>query len=240
MKATSMKNKISGFLKLFSIFLSASFLSTGCVDKLENTPQPPAAFVAIYHGSPDGPDLDIYAESRKINNQALLFGQTFPYSGFFAGERRLRFNPFNAQNTLLEKNISLNQDKIYTVFLVNKAADLDAFQVEDIWKEPDGLKSQVRLVHLSPDAGDLEVSVANQSPFGAAISYLSVSDFLELEKGKVKVVVKSKTTGEVLVTVNEIELLGNRVYSLVIRGFANPANGNNPISVQLLTNYIKF
>ena len=61
-----------------------------------------------------------------------------------------------------------------------------------------------------------------------------------MEKGKVKVVVKSKSTGEVLVTVNEIELLGNRVYTLVVRGFANPSNGNNPISVQLLTNFIKF
>jgi hypothetical protein len=240
MKTTGMKNKLFVMLKLFSLFLFAAFLTTGCVDKLDDTPQPPAAFVAIYHGSPDGPDLDIYAESNRINNQPLIFGQTFPYSGFFVGERRLRFNPFNAQNTLLEKNITLAQDKIYSVFLVNKAADLDAIQVEDVWEEPDGLKSQVRLVHLSPDSGDLEVSIAGQTPFGAATSYLSISDFLELEKGKVKVIVKSKSTGEVLVTVNEIELLGNRVYSLVIRGFANPANGNNPISVQLLTNFIKF
>lgn len=240
MKTTSIKTKIFAILKLFSIFLFAAFLTTSCFDKLDDTPQPPAAFVAIYHGSPDGPDLDIYAESTKINNQPLLFGQTFPYSGFFAGERRLRFNPFNAQNTLLEKNVTLVQDKIYTVFLVNKAADLDAIQVEDIWEEPDGLKSQVRLVHLSPDSGDLEVSIAEQTPFGATTSYLSVTDFLELEKGKVKVIVKSKSTGEVLVTVDEVELLGNRVYSLIVRGFADPVNGNNPISVQLLTNYIKF
>jgi hypothetical protein len=227
-------------LKLISIFLFTVFLITGCIDKLDDTPPPPAAFVAIYHGSPDGPDLDIYAESKKINNQPLLFGQSFPYSGFFAGERRLRFNPFNAQNTLLEKNVTLLQDKIYTVFLVNKAADIDAIQVEDIWEEPDGLKTQMRLVHLSPDSGDLEVSIAEQTPFGPSTTYLSISDFLEMEKGKVKVVVKSKSTGEVLVTVNEIELLGNRVYTLVVRGFANPSNGNNPISVQLLTNFIKF
>lgn len=240
MKTTITKSKTYGILKLISIFLFAGIISTSCDDKLEGTPQPPAAFVAIYHGSPDGPDLDIYAESTKINNQPLIYGQTFPYSGFFAGERKLRFNPFNAQNTLLEKNVTLLQDKIYTVFLVNKAADLDAIQVEDIWDEPDGIKSQVRLVHLSPDAGDLEVSIADQTPFGIATPYLSVSDFLDLEKGKVKVVAKSKSTGEVLVTVDEVELLGNRVYSLIIRGFADPTNGNNPISVQLLTNYIKF
>ncbi len=223
-----------------STLLISLVLFSGCINDLDQPAQAPSAFVTIYHGSPDGPDLDIYAESNRINNQPLLFGQSFPYSAFFAGERRLRFNPFNAQNTLLEKNVTLAQDKIYTIFLVNKASDLDAIQVEDIWEEPDGLKSQVRLVHLSPDSGDLEISIGNQTPFGAATSYLSISDFLELEKGKVKVVVKSKSTGEVLLTVDEIELLGNRVYSLLVRGFAVPANGNDPISIQLLTNYIKF
>ncbi|MCL6261185.1 DUF4397 domain-containing protein [Aquiflexum sp. TKW24L] len=240
MMITELKTKFSGILRSVSALFLSLFLFAGCVPDLDQPAQPPSAFVAIYHGSPDGPDLDIYAESRKINNQALLFGQTFPYSGFFAGERRLRFNPFNAQNTLLEKNVNLAQDKIYTVFLVNKAADLDAIQVEDIWEEPDGVKSQLRLVHLSPDSGDLEVSIADQTPFGTATSYLSVTDFLQHGKGKVKVVVKSKTSGEILVTVDEIELLGNRVYSLIIRGFENPSNGNNPISVQLLTNFIKF
>jgi hypothetical protein len=240
MKITGLQTKIAGLMMPVSTLFLSLILFSGCVNDLEQPAQAPSAFVSIYHGSPDGPDLDIYAESKKINNQPLLFGQSFPYSGFFAGERRLRFNPFNAQNTLLEKNVTLLQDKIYTVFLVNKAAELDAIQVEDIWEEPDGLKTQMRLVHLSPDSGDLEVSIAEQTPFGPSTPYLSISDFLELEKGKVKVVVKSKSTGEVLVTVNEIELLGNRVYTLVVRGFANPTNGNNPISVQLLTNFIKF
>jgi hypothetical protein len=237
---TEWQSKFTGLVMSVSTLFLSLFLFTGCVPDLDPPDQPPSAFVAIYHGSPDGPELDIYAESRKISNQALLFGQTFPYSGFFAGERRLRFNPFNAQNTLLEKNVNLAQDKIYTVFLVNKAADLDAVQVEDKWEEPDGVKSQLRLVHLSPDSGDLEVSIGDGTPFGKASSYLTVTDFLQFGKGKVKVVVRSKTSGEVLVTVDEIELLGNRVYSLIIRGFANPANGNNPISIQLLTNYIKF
>lgn len=240
MKITGFQTKTTGMImSVFLFFISIIFFSA-CVDDLEQPAQPPSAFVSIYHGSPDSPDLDIYTESKKINNQPLLFGQSFPYSGFFVGERRLRFNPFNAQNTLLEKNVTLVKDKIYTVFLVNKAANLEAIQVEDIWEEPDGVKTQLRFVHLSPDSGDLEVSIGNQTPFGASKPYLSISDFQELEKGKVKITVKSKSTGEVLVTVNEVELLGNRVYTLVVRGFANPANGNNPISVQLQTNFIKF
>jgi hypothetical protein len=240
MMITRLNSKIGGILKLFPFFLLTLFLATGCLNKLDEQPQIPSAVVGIYHGSPDGPDLDIYTESRRINNQALIFSQTFPYSDFIVGERTLRFNPFNAQNTLLTKKLTLAEDKVYSLFLVNKAAEIDVLQVEDIWEEPNGEEAQVRLIHLSPDAGDLEVSIAEDLPFGPTTSYLGFSNFLDVAKGKVKVTVKSKTSGEVLVTVNEIEFLGNRVYTLIVRGFADAANGNNPISVQLLTNYIKF
>jgi hypothetical protein len=240
MMITGLKSKTVGMLKLFPIYLFTLFIATGCLDKLEDQPQIPSAVVAIYHGSPDAPDLDIYTESRRINNQGLIFSQTFPYSNFIVGERTLKFNPYNAQNTLLSKTLTFEEDKVYSLFLVNKSTDLNILQVEDEWENPNAEKAQIRLVHLSPDSGDLEVSVAETLPFGPTTSYLGVTDFLEVPKGKVKVTVKSKTTGEELVSVNEIDLLGNRVYTLVVRGFADPANGSNPIAVQLLTNYIKF
>ena len=213
MKITGLQTNFTGLMKSVSTLFLSLILFSGCVNDLEQPAQAPSAFVSIYHGSPDGPDLDIYAESKKINNQPLLFGQSFPYSGFFAGERRLRFNPFNAQNTLLEKNVTLLQDKIYTVFLVNKAADIDAIQVEDIWEEPDGLKTQMRLVHLSPDSGDLEVSIAEQTPFGPSTTYLSISDFLELEKGKVKVEVDGMQKGKYVLEVYKVGYKVNDVYA---------------------------
>ena len=96
------------------------------------------------------------------------------------------------------------------------------------------------MAHLSPDTEDIELVINEESlPFGAANEYLEITDFEELEKGKIKVTVKSKASGEVLLTVNEIEIRGNRVYTLVLRGFSDPANGNNNLSLQLLTNYIK-
>lgn len=235
------KNNMN-WMKAFGIMLllSTVLLMTACFDNDEGQPIPPSAFLSIYHASPDAPNLDIYTEATRINNNPLEYSTTFPYSAFYVGNRKLRFNPQNAANTLLETEFTLVKDKVYTLFLVNKAAEIDALKVEDIWDEPNNDKAQVRLAHLSPDTDDIELIINEESlPFGEENEYLEITDFEELDKGKIKVTVKSKATGEVLLTVNEIEIRGNRVYTLVLRGFSDPANGNNNLSLQLLTNYIK-
>jgi hypothetical protein len=221
---------------LFTVFTLSS-----CLNDNENIAFPDTAFISIYHGSPDAPDLDIYAESKKINRSPLLFSEIFPYSEFFAAKRLLRFNPYNAINTLLEIEQTFEKDKIYSIFLVNTISEIDALVVEDKWEEPDGDKAQVRLVHISPDAGELEVLInETEELFGERNPYLDITEFKKVEKGKVSITVKSKLTNEVLTSVSDIELKGNRVYSLLIRGFKDPTQGTNQLNIQLITNYIKF
>lgn len=225
-----------------SLTLASILFITSCLDNnFEGQPIPPSAFLSIYHASPDAPALDIYTEASRINNNPLEYSASFPYSAFYVGDRKLRFNPYNAANTLLETEFTLEQDKVYSMFLVNKAAELDAVKVEDNWEEPDSEKAQIRLAHLSPDTGDIEVILnENDLFFGEKNGYLEITDFESLDKGEILVTLKSKESGETLLTVDEIEINGNRVYTLVVRGFSDPSNGNNNLSIQLITNYIKF
>jgi hypothetical protein len=221
---------------LFTLFTLSS-----CLNDNEDITFPDTAFVSIYHGSPDAPDLDIYAESKKINRSPLIFSEVLPYIEFFAAKRLLRFNPYNAVNTLLELEKTFEKDKIYSIFLVNAISEIDALVVEDKWEEPEGNKAQVRLAHLSPDSGDLNVLINGQEDiFGESNLYLDITEFQKIEKGKVSIIVKSKLTNEILISVNDIDLKGNRVYTLMIRGFNDTAQGNNHLNIQLITNYIKF
>lgn len=226
-----------------SLTLASILFMTSCLDNnFEGQPIPPSAFLTIYHASPDGPALDIYTEASRINNNnPLEYSASFPYSAFYVGDRKLRFNPYNAANTLLETEFTLEQDKVYSMFLVNKAAELNAVKVEDVWEEPDSEKAQIRLAHLSPDTGDIEITFnENDLFFGEKNQYLEITDFKPIDKSTIQVSLKSKESGETLLTVDEIEISGNRVYTLVVRGFSDPANGNNNLSIQLLTNYIKL
>jgi hypothetical protein len=238
---TGNNNRNWGKVLGLALTLSSVLLGTSCLDDFEGEPIPPSAFLSIYHASPDAPALDIYTEASRINNNPLEYSATFPYSAFYVGDRKLRFNPYNAANTLLETEFTLEQDKVYSMFLVNKATELDAVNVEDIWEEPDSEQAQIRLAHLSPDTGDIEVIInENDLFFGEKNEYLEITDFDALDKGEIQVTLKSKESGETLLTVDEIEINGNRVYTLVVRGFSDPSNGNNNLSIQLITNYIKF
>ncbi|SMD43215.1 protein of unknown function [Aquiflexum balticum DSM 16537] len=238
---TGKNNRNWGKALGLALTLSSVLFGTSCLDNFEGQPIPPSAFLSIYHASPDAPALDIYTEASRINNNPLEYSATFPYSPFYVGDRKLRFNPYNAANTLLETEFTLEQDKVYSMFLVNKAAELDAIKVEDIWEEPDSEQAQIRLAHLSPDTDDIEVIInENNFLFGEKNEYLEITDFEALDKGEIQVTLKSKESGETLLTVNDIEISGNKVYTLVVRGFSDPANGNNNLSLQLITNYIKF
>lgn len=215
-------------------------LLSACLSNFDDMgPQADIAHVSIYHGSPDAPELDIFAEANRINQNPLAFSQVFPYQRFYATERRLRFSPHNALNTLLETNQKFEKDKVYSVFLVNPVTSMEAIVVEDKWSPPTTEKSMVRILHLSPDAGELVIRVnGNQNPFGDEIAYKEYTDFVALDKGKISIEVLDKQSGEQVQVVQDIQIRGDRVYSLIVRGFRDEANGPNRLSLQLVTNFI--
>ncbi len=228
---------------VFGKFLVPSllvFLLSACLGDFEDMgPQADIAYVSIYHGSPDAPALDIFAESNRINQNPLAFSQVFPYQRFFASDRKLRFSPHNALNTLLETNQTFEKNKVYSVFLVNPVASMAAIVLEDRWSTPTAEKPMARLLHLSPDAGELIIKVnGNKNPFGDEIAYKGYTDFVALDRGKTSIEILDKQSGESLLVVEDIQIRGNRVYSLIIRGFRDEANGPNQLSLQLVTNFI--
>lgn len=222
------------------ILLSSVFLFS-CLPETDKNQIPDAAFVSIFHGAPLTSDLDVFAESRMITQNPIKYGESFPYSRFFPGNRLLRFSPGHAVNTLLEEEFRFKKDSIYTVFLFNEESELKAIQIKDVWEEPNAEKAQIRLIHLSADTGQLTV-IIDDSPdfFKEGLEFTQSTEFKSIDKGKHDVKVVASQTGETLLTVGEIELRGNRVYTLMIRGFENPTIPNNPLSVQILTNFIKF
>lgn len=224
-----------------TLALSAIVGLTSCLDDLENPNLPPTAYVSVYQGSPDAPELDIYADANRINNQALDFAEALAYSPFYVGERQFKITAFDAASSLLEKEFRLGADTVYSLFILNKMADLDAILVEDDWDEPNAEEAQIRLVHLSPDTGEVYVRISDsEDRLSTDVAFGDNSGFSEVDTDTYDIEVIAVDTEEVLVSASEVELKGNRVYTLILRGLTETEDEDVKLDLQLLTNYVNY
>ena len=226
---------------LAGLALASSVVFTSCLGDLESPVLPPTAYVSIYQGSPDAPALDIFANANKVNREPMQFSQVLAYNAFYPGNRDFRFSPYNSATSLLEKEFKLEADSVYSLFVVNESANLDAILVKDIWKEPTSTKAQLRLVHLSPDTEGINLKINDSTtPLVGNTVYKGVSEFKEINPGKSTLTISLENSGQTLLTSGSLDLKGNRVYTLVLRGLKSQTTGDKKLDIQLITNYISY
>ena len=242
MRFSSLSKTITqrGILTATSL-LAGSLLLSSCLNDLDSPELPPAAYVSIFQGSTDAPALDIFANQNRVNQNPVSYTEVLPYSAFYPGMRDFRFSAFNSATALLEKDFELKADSVYSVFVADEAEGIDAILVKDTWEDPTEDKAQLRFVHLSPDTEEVYLEVSGSTdPLAEESVFRSVSDFQELSKGNFILTVKSAQTNEILIQTGTLELKGNRVYTLILRGLHGEESGSKKLDLQLITNYINF
>jgi len=223
-------NKLIGILGSMVVMLSL----TSCFDD-EGEPTP-VAYVSIFHASPDAPDLDVVLDNQPIFNQPLEYTDYTGYRQFFTGNRSLAFNPFNANNVLLDTTYNFQPNKAYSVFVAGEVDDLSALIVEDQADEPAEGNALVRLIHLSPDAPAVDFIVGDEdTPLFSDQAFKEATDFTEVAADTYELTVTAVDGSEALVSVPDAELEEGDIYTIIVRGFADPPAGNtNDLSIQIV------
>jgi hypothetical protein len=221
--------------------VAGSLLLTGCMDDIESPELQPAAYVSIFQGATDAPAMNIFANQNRVNQNPLEYAQVLPYSPYYPGTRDFRFSAFNSATSLLEKDLVLKVDSVYSIFVVDAGAGIDAILAEDIWAQPTADSTQLRFVHLSPDAENVYLEISGSTdPLIEGATFKSVSDFEKLTPGNFTLKVKSTANDEVLIQSGTLELKGNRVYTLILRGLEAESSGTKKLDLQLITNFVNY
>lgn len=227
-------------LKTIGVWILSLLLLSACLPDIDAPDLPPAAYVSIYQGAPDAPGIQVSANSNIVNNAPLNYTQWIAYAAFYPGKRDFRFSAFNSATSLLEKELELKADTVYSVFLVEMEDSIDAVMVEDNWAEPTADRAQIRLVNLSPDAGTISMEKSDSTtPVFTGSTFKAITDFEEVTTGNTVLTIKS-SEGESLISTGTLELRGNRVYTLILRGLKSETTGEKKLDLQLITNYINF
>jgi hypothetical protein len=234
-----MKIKKAMFRKIaFAFVTTAAILFQGCLSDDSKPDEAPTAFVSMYHASPDTPDLDIHVDNRKVNQYDFAYSNFTGYRFLYTGVRNIRFTPPNGTTFLLDTNVTLLKDKIYSLFLVNTKNNLEAIFVGDSLKVPAENKVRVRFAHLSPDAPALDATISGSTtPLQTNLIFKNITEFIEIPAGKQTIVFKQAGGEAGILTLPDATLNVGENYTIVIRGFQTPPSGNiNTLSGQVLLN----
>ncbi|WP_460545423.1 DUF4397 domain-containing protein [Echinicola sediminis] len=206
----------------------------------------PVAYVSYYHASPETGSVSIYADGRLYNSNNFEYTDYFTYGNYFTGERDLSFKNRNAANSLLDTAVTLEENQPYTFFFIDGEEDSDMGVViaEDNWEDPEENKAMVRFAHLSKDAPEVDLFInEEETPFVSNVSFKEVSDFIEIDADLTSFTVKNAGTDETLLTAEDLNLRTQRIYTVIVRGYADPQNSSSSeddLSLQVIRNYPNY
>jgi len=141
--------------------------------------------VRIAHMSADAPAIDVRVDNETVV-QDLEFGDVTDYLDVQEGNRQVTIVTAENETTVLETQLSVPANERLTVAAVGQVAEnaTEEFRLvtlSDARRAPTGANASVRLVHVSPDLGPVDVTVNRTGEvlfddvtFGNATEYVTV------------------------------------------------------------------
>lgn len=223
------------FTKLATCIAALSFL-VSC-DKNDEEVVSGQTYASVTNASPDGAPVDMYVDNIKVTPSPVPFGATTgtivnPYLTFDAGTRSVRLSPDGTTN-YTQGNIPFNTNAMYSIFLfdtLSATSTLKGIILFDDLSGPAVGKAHVRFVHLSPDAGTIDVDLAKTNDttkmtnrvYSGNLASIepSVSAFTPVNAGNYNINLRTATTTTQLATLPYVFEEG-KIYTVYARGLKN-------------------
>lgn len=206
----------------------------------QTTIQQTESYIRILHASPDAPPVDIYVNEKLIASN-IPFKSFTEYYALNPGLYNVKVYPTGQrQNPVIDRDLRVPPNGIYTVAAVNKLSDITLYPILDTPMPIPIGKVYVRFVHLSPDAPNVDVKLADGTTLFEDVEYKEVTDYILANPGTYAFNVYPTGTNQSVLYVPNQTLKGNRFYSIYAVGLADgepplqaltPLDGNSYLTV---------
>lgn len=234
------------------VTLFAAVIVNAC-KKDKASPPPPEekkkSFIQMVNATPKTGELDLSLDSKTIVAKLSYQNQPNGYVQF-----ELKDNiPFKitapGDKTVAEGKYTFEKDKYYTVFAYDTLSTdkkVKYIILKDSLPDPGTGKSNIRFLHLSPDASPVNIDifkgtdslrfVTKGSYIGGTPNTVALSSFNKIAGGDYRVKIRSKTKAgadTLLLNVSPVKVESGKTFTLYLGGLVK---GKDPhkISVQLL------
>jgi hypothetical protein len=178
------------------------------------------SFVRVFHASPDAAGVDIYVNGQKaITN--LVFQETTDYLKLPNGRYTIEVYPTGeTTQPVLKETLALTRNTYYTVAATGQLANIriNVF-IDKPYVSPN--QSKIRIIHLSPDAPNVDIAVQGGKVLFPSVPYQTATDYLTLSPLTVNLEVRVAATNNVVLTIPQVQLKPGKTYTAVVVGLTN-------------------
>lgn len=194
------------------------------------------SYVRILHASPDAPPVDIYVDGNLVF-KGVAFGNFTVYIPIKMGDHKVEVYPEGEKgNYVLTQDIQVPENQVITVAAAGFLTDIQL--VPYIESNPNNLSqgmSRLRVIHLSPDAPEVDVFINENMAF-KDVGYLDATQYIEVPSEVYDIRINIAQNDQVLLRLQP-QLKSQKIYTIYILGDAS-----NLTAVQSLdgSTYVRY
>lgn len=179
------------------------------------------ALVRVIHAVSGGPSVDVFADNNK-EFTSVAYKTTTPYKEVSAERHTFRIRPAGQDTAppLAETSESLSDGRHYTVVAMAGSDGKPTLNVfNDDLTPPAAGKAKVRVLHASPDAGEVDVYLkeGNKKVIGG-INALKETSYSEIDPVRGTVEVRPAGKNNAVLTVLNVKFNAGDTYTIVVTG----------------------
>ncbi|HTM98930.1 MAG TPA: DUF4397 domain-containing protein [Pedobacter sp.] len=177
--------------------------------------------LSIVNASPSAEKLDVYVDNTKVTNDAtdFIFGGKIDYLSAYSGSRKMTITRKGSDVPLRSELFVLEPQFGYTLFIIDKFADIKFMLLPDNLTKPPKGKASVRFANLSPDSGPLTLAVAGSNYLITNVAFKNHSTQIFVDVGdKVNFEVREHSTGTLVATLPDVKIEEDKIYTIYVKG----------------------
>lgn len=184
------------------------------------------SYARVLHASPDAPGVDVYLNNALIARN-LTYQNFTEYMPLMPGRYNVKvFATGTTSNPVIDTVINVMPDSDYTIAATGFLKDIQPLVINDTSARIAPNMSQIKFVHLVPDAPRVDVTLPNGKKLFRNIAFREVSKKLLVDPGKYTVQVRVAGTDNVVLTVPNVMLKPGKYYTIYAVG---TVDGDKPL-----------
>ncbi|MDF2880889.1 MAG: hypothetical protein K0R54_1446 [Clostridiaceae bacterium] len=188
---------------------------------LHRETKPLRSYIRFFHASPGAPAVDVYIND-KLAVRNLIFKQFSSYVPLIPGAYNIKlYVSGSKENPIINKNIMIPEQIIYTIGVINNIGNVDLFLINDPKSEIDNTKTMIRFVNLSQDSSSLDLKLSDGTVLFNNMQFKKIPGYKAVSPGRYTFEVYDTGTNKRVLIIPNMVLKPDRFITIYIIGLAS-------------------